>query len=115
MNLHFENLNVYYCILAVLGMIIHMLFKILAQDNEIKKQSRKQITINVTLAVLSTLALLLMADDLAELMGLVVKEDAPAKSIGAFTSGYLNHSLIRNLMNARKKKSALLDENAPNS
>jgi hypothetical protein len=99
-----ENLNITYISLAFLGMTIHILMKISARMDKSTKPSFKaffadrQNWIRIILSVLSTFAILLMADDIADVMQIKLSDDSPAKSILAFLAGYMNHSMIRNLL-----------------
>lgn len=111
MNLHFENLQPQYVLLAVLGMLIHILAKVYNRKDQSSKPSfvhfiaSRNNWLRIALTVLSTLALLLMSDDICSMFGIVMKDGGDsAKSIFAFTAGYLNHSAIRNILNMGKKK-----------
>jgi len=106
-----ENLNITFIALAFLGMTIHILMKISARMDKSKKLSfreffsDRQNWIRIVLSVLSTIAILLMADDIADVMQIKLSDDSPAKSILAFLAGYMNHSMIRNLLEMFKSTS----------
>jgi hypothetical protein len=110
MSLHFENLQAQYVILAVLGMVIHILAKVYNRKDQSAKPSlvhffsSRNNWLRIALTVLSTLALLLMSDDICSMFGLKMEDGDSAKSIFAFTAGYLNHSVIRNVLNMGKRK-----------
>ena len=60
--------------------------------------------VRIIIAVTSMVALLLMAEDVADVMGITLSDGAPAKSILAFLAGYLNHSLVKGVLKVLKKK-----------
>lgn len=107
-----ENLNILNIVLALLGVLIHILMKIAdrngkAEDN--KKWSFKiwrndrMNWVRLALSLCSIATLLLLADDLADMWGISLSDGSPAKGVLAFGAGYLNHSLIRNVMRSFKK------------
>jgi hypothetical protein len=113
-----ENLNLELILLAVLGMIIHVLMKV--SERADKKQNKFSLKVffsdsmnwvRILLSLTSVLALMIMADDVADVMGITLSDGAPAKEIFAFGAGYLNHSLIRNLLKMFKKGSGETPEN----
>lgn len=104
-----NTFEIQYIILAILGMVIHILMHI-GQRKKLNNPfsfkvflSDKYNWIRVALALTSTLALLLMIDDIANVLGVTLSDGSPAKSIFAFGSGYLNHSIIRNVLKVFKK------------
>jgi len=48
---------------------------------------------------------MLMAEDLSDTLGIQLSDGSPAKSIFSFGAGYLNHSLIRNILKRFKTES----------
>lgn len=107
-----ENINAQYLLLAVLGMVIHILMKIAERGN--KKSSPfsfkvffadKMNWVRIILSIVSVLALMLMADDLIDTLGIQLSDGSPARSIFSFLAGYLNHSLIRNILKRFKTES----------
>lgn len=99
-----------YFILAFLGMFIHILMKVLNRKDKTKKLSFKVFFSNssnwirMILAVCSTIAILMMSNDIASMMHIELSDGSPAKSVLAFLAGYLNHSIIRNLLSIFNKK-----------
>jgi len=99
-----------YIFLAFLGMFIHILMKILDRKDKSKKISIKVFFSNssnwirIILSIISTIAILLMADDLSDILQIKLYDGSPAKSITAFMAGYLNHSIIRNILSIFNKK-----------
>lgn len=101
--------NLQYVALAILGVAIHILMHIVSRDKtnnpfSFKLFFSKRINwIRIVLSIVSTIALLLMADDVATIMGVTLTDGSPAKSLFAFLSGYMNHSIIRNVLKMFKK------------
>jgi len=108
-----EYLNIQYLTLALLGVIIHIAIKITNRTDKTEKFSLKvwcDDRINWARAIISiasTLAILMMAPDIANVMGITLTDGAPALGILAFLAGYLNHSMIRNLLKMFKKKQGI--------
>jgi hypothetical protein len=44
-----------------------------------------------------------MADDVSKYLGVTIDNGASARSLFAFLSGYLNHSIIKNILKVFKK------------
>lgn len=99
-----------YLLLAFLGVLIHALMHVLQRKNKSNPISFKYFVsdfynwVRIVLSLVSIIALLLMASDLADIFGIKLSNDAPAKSVMAFACGYLNHSLIKNVMKIFDKK-----------
>ena len=99
-----------YILLAFLGMFIHILMKVLNRKDKSKNLSFKIFFSNsnnwirMILAISSTIAILMMSEDIASMMHIQLQDGSPAKSILSFLAGYLNHSLIRNLLSIFNKK-----------
>lgn len=100
-----ENLNWEYILLAVLGMVIHILMKIAERGNKKSNPfsfkvffADKMNWVRIALSLTSVFALMLMAEDLTDTLGIQLSDGSPAKSIFSFGAGYLNHSLIRNIL-----------------
>lgn len=103
------NLKLEYILIAFLGMFIHILINIL---------NRKNKTIPITfsyyfsdidnwirfiLSIASIFALLLMSESLNDIFGIKLTDGSSAKDVFAFITGYLNHSLIKNVLRIIKK------------
>lgn len=105
-----ESLNPEYLLLAILGVIIHILMKVVERKDRSKKLSFRAFfsdTMNwvrIGLSLTSIFAILLMADDIADMLKIKLSDDSPARNIMAFMAGYLNHSLIRNLLKMFKSR-----------
>lgn len=94
--------------LALLGLIIHELFKLMKRKNTDSKFSfsrwAKENWLYTFVSLLCTFALLFMMDDLCSLFGISMEDGSSLESIAAFTFGYLNQSLIKNLLGIVKGK-----------
>ena len=100
-----QDLNLQYVLLAVLGMVIHILMKIGERGNKKANPfsfkmffADRMNWIRIALSITSVLALMLMAEDLTDTLGITLSDGSPARSIFSFGAGYLNHSLIRNIL-----------------
>lgn len=99
-----------YLLLAFLGMFIHILMKVLNRKDKSKKFSfsiffsNTNNWIRIILAILSTIAILMMSEDIGNILGIKLSDGTSAKSILAFMAGYLNHSMIRNILNIFERK-----------
>lgn len=105
-----ENLDIQYIVLAILGMVIHILMKVSERkDKKTNKVSLKVFFsdsmnwIRIALSITSVIAIMFMADDIADMMGITLSDGSPARGILSFGAGYLNHSLIRNVLKVFKK------------
>lgn len=104
-----NNLTIEYILLAFLGMIIHIFIHILNRKNKsIPLSFGYYISdvdnwIRLILSVLSILSLLIMSDSLSDMLGITLSNGASAKDVFAFITGYLNHSLIKNVLRMVKK------------
>ena len=93
-----------YCLLAILGILIHLLTTIIYRRNKnapfsisyLLTDSRNYL--RLLLAIASTFAILLMIDDVAEVFHLKLGDGTPMKHLIAFFAGYFNHSLIKRLV-----------------
>lgn len=105
-----EGINSQYLLLAFLGMVIHVLMKILNRDKKDNKFSLKVFFkdsmnwVRIGLTICSIIAILLMKDDIADIMGITLSDNSPAKSILAFGAGYVPHSILRNVLKLFEKK-----------
>ena len=105
-----ENLSFELLLLAFLGMVIHILMKVASRkDKKTNKISLKVWAqdkmnwIRLALSILSTLALMIMSPDVIDMFGIKLSDGSPAIKVFAFGAGYLNHSIIRNVLKAFKK------------
>ena len=114
-----ENLSWQYVGLAILGLLIHILMKVEGRNN--KKSNKISIRtffkdnmnwIRIVLSVVSIIALLMMAKDLTDMLGITLRNGSPARSVFAFGAGYLNHSLIFNVLKVFKKEDNIEDEDS---
>jgi hypothetical protein len=105
-----EDFNWQYLGLAVLGLVIHILMKIAGRTEKSKKATigsffkNNMNIVRILLSLFSIVALLMMASDLSDMLGIKLSDGSPAKSVFAFGAGYLNHSLIYNVLKAFKKE-----------
>lgn len=114
-----ELLQVEYVLLAFLGMILHILMKVMEQMKKSKSKfsfktffTDSMNWVRIIMSIISIMALILMADDLSEIIGIQLKDGSPARSIFAFGAGYLNHSMIRNVLKMFKKAQTNAADNA---
>ena len=104
-----EYLNFTMIALAILGMSIHIIMFVMQKINNNNKFSFKvwiKDTMNwmrILLSLLSTAALLLMLDDIAALFGFTVEGHGSLLKLIAFSAGYFNHSLIKNILRTFRK------------
>ena len=93
-----------------MGMVVHILMKVLQRKDKSKKISLSYFFsdssnwIRIMLAIISTFAILMMSDDLANMLHIQLSDGSPAKSVLAFLAGYLNHSIIKNILSIFNKK-----------
>lgn len=105
-----EYLNTTMITLALLGMLIHLLMFVIQKTKGKNKFSFKTWAsdsmnwIRLALALSSTLAILLMLDEIAALFGVNVEGHGGLLKLVAFSAGYLNHSLIKNILRAFRKE-----------
>ena len=98
-----------YCLLAVLGILIHFLMTIMNRKNKNTPFSLSYMItdsvnwVRLVLAIASTTAILLMADDVAQMLHFTLSDGTPAKHLLAFFAGYFNHSLIKRLVSTFNK------------
>jgi hypothetical protein len=104
-----ENFDFQYVLLALLGMIIHITMNVLQRRNNKNEISIKYFFsdfynwVRIFLVLVSIATLFLMADDVANILGITLTDGSPARSVFAFLCGYLNHSIIKNLLKVVKK------------
>jgi hypothetical protein len=98
-----------YILLAFLGMLIHILIHILNRKNKSIPISLGYYIsdvdnwIRLILSIVSIFALLLMSESLSNIFGIKLSDGSSARDIFAFITGYLNHSLIKNVLRLVKK------------
>lgn len=103
------NLTLEYISIALLGVIIHILIHILNRKNKsIPISFGYYISdvdnwIRIILSIVSIIALLMMSESLSNMLGIQLSDGSPAKDVFAFISGYMNHSLIKNVLRIFKK------------
>jgi hypothetical protein len=104
-----SNLTIEYILLAFLGMFIHILIHILNRKNKSIPLSFSYYVsdidnwIRLILSFVSIFALLIMSDSLSDMLGIKLSDGSSAKDVFAFVTGYLNHSLIKNVLRIFKK------------
>lgn len=104
-----SNLTFEYILLAFLGMIIHIFIHILNRKNKSIPLSFGYYLsdfdnwIRMILSILSIFALLIMSESLSDILGIKLSNGGSAKDVFAFITGYLNHSLIKNVLRIFKK------------
>jgi hypothetical protein len=101
-----ENLTTINIALALLGIVIHMLMKIQGRKNkkttpfDFKKFAHDNLLYTI-ISLLCTLAILILADVFLQYMS--IEKNEHVMELMAFTAGYLNHSLLRNVMKLQQK------------
>ena len=104
-----EYLNLTIITLAFLGMLIHMLMFVMQKckgDNKFSFKvwiKDKMNWMRLVLSFISTLAIILMLDDIAALFGVAVEGHGGLLKLVAFSAGYFNHSFIKNILKMFKK------------
>lgn len=104
-----EYLNTTVILLAISGMLIHLLMFVASKtkgDNKFSLSVWAKDTMNwirVALALISTFAILLMLDEIAALFGVTVEGHGGLIKVVAFAAGYLNHSLVKNILRVFRK------------
>ncbi len=104
-----SNLKLEYIVFAFLGMFIHILIHILTRKNKNIPLSFSYYVsdtynwVRLTLSITSVFTLLLLSDSLSDMFGVKLSDGTPAKDVFAFITGYLNHSLIKNVLRLVKK------------
>ena len=104
-----SNLTMEYTILAFLGMFIHILIHIVNRKNKTIPLSIGYYLsdinnwIRIILSILSIISLLIMSESLRDMFGIKLSNDSSARNVCAFIIGYLNHSLIKNVLRIFKK------------
>lgn len=115
-----KHLSVETITLALLGLIIHEMIKFMIRKKKDTKFSFsfwiKDNWMSVVLSVACTFSLLLMLDDITNYFNIQTEENSSIESILAFTFGYLNQSLIKNIIGIFKnifsgKSNSTTDEN----
>lgn len=103
-NLTFENI-----LLAVCGIVTHILMIILNRRNKTIPLSFTYFLsdiknyIRVVLAFISIFVLLIISNDVMDNFGIVLKNGTGAIKLFSFLAGYFNHSFIRYLIKIFKK------------
>lgn len=103
------NLTLEYTLLAFLGMLIHILIHILNRKNKSIPISFSYFIsdidnwIRLVLSITSIFALLMMSESLSDIFGIKLTNGSSAKDVFAFITGYLNHSIIKNVLRIFKK------------
>lgn len=106
-----ETITLQMILLAFLGMIIHMGMKVNQRSNKQTNKFSLKTWMGdrmnwwrLIITVASTAALLLMVEDIAAWFGVSVAGHGNLMNVCAFAAGYLNHSLIRNILKIFKKQ-----------
>lgn len=103
------NLTLEYILLAFLGMFIHILIHILNRKNKSIPITLGYFVsdidnwIRLILSITSIFALLLMSESLSDILGIKLSDGSSARDVFAFITGYLNHSIIKNVLRILKK------------
>jgi len=104
-----EDFKLEYVLLAVLGMAVHIIMTVLQRKNKKEPISISYFFsdfynwLKIIVVLISIVALFLMADDVANILGITLSDGSPARSVFSFLIGYLNHSLIKNVLKIVKK------------
>jgi len=98
-------------VLAICGMLLHAGAYVMRRAE--KKNNKFSFKVwfkdamnwvRIGMAIISTGALLLMAEDIAAWFGVTVEGHGGLLNIVSFAAGYLNHYLIKVILNRFKKK-----------
>lgn len=99
-----EYLNLQTILLAISGMVIHVLMFVLSKckgKNKFQLSVWLQDSMNwirIILSLVSTFVLFLMLDNVATMLNVSVEGHDSLLNIVAFAIGYFNHSLIKNIL-----------------
>lgn len=111
-----ESLSPEYLLLALLGIIIHVLMTIVNRSDRKNPISMKAYFkdgmnyVRIFLAIASVFAILLMANDITDMLGVTLSSGAPAKSVFAFLAGYFNHAIIKDILKIFRSRQSEKDE-----
>jgi hypothetical protein len=103
-NLTFENI-----LLAFFGMCIHILIEVLDRRNKTIPISLSYFIsdvknyIRVLLCIISIITLLICADELADIIGITLKDGTGATKVFSFLTGYFNHHFVRYIIKIFRK------------
>ena len=103
-NLTFENI-----LLAFFGMCIHILIEVLDRRNKTIPISLSYFLsdvknyIRVLLCIISIITLLICADELADIIGITLKDGTGATKVFSFLTGYFNHHFVRYIIKIFRK------------
>ena len=104
-----ENLTGENILLAVCGVITHILMMVLDRRNKSLPLSFSYFVsdvnnyIRVALSIISIFVLLIISNDVMDTLGIVLKNGTGATKLFSFIAGYFNHSIIRYLVKIFKK------------
>ena len=102
-------LEMEYYVLAFLGVLLHIMMHIKQRRNKTIPLSfayfiyDKENWIRIFTSIISVVVLLIMAEEITDILGIKLSDGSPAKKLFAFSIGYLNHSIIRNVLKMYKK------------
>jgi len=105
-----EKIQLSYLLIALLGMFIHTAFKVLRNKKKNTGFDFKKFFTDpmnywrIALTAASVIALMMFTDEEHRLFGFNIEGVTP--EFNYFVIGYMNHSLIRNLMKLLKGKIA---------
>lgn len=94
-----EHLSTHNVLLALTGILLHILMKI---HPHVSKKTfnwnvfARENFLTITMSIIATFVLLILSEDVLITFGIQYSESTI--SIMAFTAGYLNQSLLRNLI-----------------
>jgi hypothetical protein len=93
---HLTSLNI---ILALSGVVLHILMKVqphLRKKTFVWGMFVKDNLLTVIMSIIATFVLVVLSEDVLQLFGIEYTEGTI--SVMAFTAGYLNQSLLRNVV-----------------
>jgi len=106
-----ENLNFINILLAILGMVIHVCFKVIHTTSKSKQPfsliqylGNKMNYVRAVLTIASVVALMITAHDVAKYVGLLLPDGQVPSRLIFLVIGYFNHSIIRNALKMFKRR-----------
>ncbi len=105
-----QNLNLTNVALGLLGITIYILLKVQSRDKKVKWSTMTWIDENMLsliISIIATFSIIIMAKDICDLMGIEAKDSFI--ELLSFVAGYLNQSLLRNLIKTFTSKGSIED------
>jgi len=105
-----DNLNLEMILLALLGLTTHVCATVINRKKSHGKISLKAFFsdgmnwVRIVMSIASLVALLIMADDLVDFLGVKLSDDSIARKMFAFAAGHAPHAFIRYVLKVFKNR-----------